>query len=216
MRQRLERPAQQHSKHMLLNALLQKEARGQWKRSRPPSEPTRRAKHFRRSRQCSQEEQKSLWAQDGVSQKVEGTAQQLSENMRLNALQKNPLGQWRRITLSSKAHKKGKTMKEIAAMLPGRTECAVRGRWNFARHQGHCTAALVAYAAEFTPSEKTSPWSPEEDQTFIRAHKEGKTSQEIAAMLPGRTEIAVQSRWNHAKRGTHSSAPLLAYAAENN
>ena len=113
-----------------------------------------------------------------------------------------------------RAHKKGKTMKEIAAMLPGRTECAVRGRWNFARHQGHCTAALVAYAAEFTPSEKTSPWSPEEDQTFIRAHKEGKTSQEIAAMLPGRTEIAVQSRWNHAKRGTHSSAPLLAYAAE--
>ena len=91
MRQRLERPAQQHSKHMLLNALLQKEARGQWKRSRPSSEPTRRAKHFRRSRQCSQEEQKSLWAQDGVSQKVEGTAQQLSENMRLNALQKTPL-----------------------------------------------------------------------------------------------------------------------------
>ena len=56
--------------------------------------------------------------------------------------------------------------------------------------------------------------SENEDQTLIRAHKEGKTPLEIAALLPGRTEGAVKSRWQVAKKGTHGSAALRAYAAE--
>ena len=46
------------------------------------------------------------------------------------------------------AHRDGKTHKEIAAMLPGRTHRAVRGRWSEAKI-GKCgTAALRAYAAK--------------------------------------------------------------------
>ena len=112
------------------------------------------------------------------------------------------------------AHKEGKKMKEIAAMLPERTEVAVKIRLYQVRLKGCGTAALREYAAEFTPSESPSPWSAEEDQTFIRAHKEGKTLKQIAAMLPGRTHDAVRAKWSDARRGKSGTAPLLAYAAE--
>ena len=109
-------------------------------------------------------------------------------------------------------------MEEIAAMLPGRTEGAVEQRWRGARKGERGTTALreyaAEYAAEFTPTKKISPWSAEEDQTFIRAHKKGKTPLEIAALLSGRTNTAVSSRWNMAKNGTRGSAALRAYAAE--
>ena len=104
-----------------------------------------------------------------------------------------------------RAHKEGKTCKEIAAMLPGRTEGAVGGRWHNAKKGKIGSAALRAYAAECTPSEKNS-WSVEDDQTFIRAYKEGKTLRQIAAMLPQRSEAR---RWSLAKTGTHGSAALL-------
>jgi len=58
------------------------------------------------------------------------------------------------------------------------------------------------------------PWSADEDQTFIQAHREGKTPQEIAALLPGRTHIAVETRWREAKSGKSGTAALKAYAAE--
>ena len=114
-----------------------------------------------------------------------------------------------------RAHKEGKTHKEIAAMLPGRTHDAVGGRWYEARIGNAGTAALREYAAEFPlPQQKPSPWSAEEDQTFIRAHKEGKTQKEIVAMLPGRTKGAVCRRWGEAKKRKAGTAALIAYAAE--
>ena len=112
------------------------------------------------------------------------------------------------------AHKEGKTLKEIAAMLPGSTERAVKTRWKRAKIGNAGTATLRAYVAEITPSAKFSPWSEYEDNTFIRAHKEGKTPLEIAALLPGRTNTAVKGRWQLAKNGKRGSAALRAYAAE--
>ena len=58
------------------------------------------------------------------------------------------------------------------------------------------------------------PWSADEDQTFIQAHREGKTHREIAAMLPGRSADAVKERWYEAKLGKSGTAALRAYAAE--
>ena len=114
------------------------------------------------------------------------------------------------------AHREGKTHREIAAMLPpGRTKKAVEKRWGDAKKGKQGTAALRAYAAEFTLSEEV-PWSVEEDQTFIQAHSEGKTLKEIAAMLPERSEEAVQRRWSLAKTGKYGSAALREYGAENN
>ena len=112
-----------------------------------------------------------------------------------------------------RAHKEGKLLKEIAAMLPGRTKSALRTRWYEAKIGKAGTAALKAYAAECATA-KGSSWSVEEEQTTIRAHKKGKTFQEIAAMLPGRTEIAVGARWSLAKSGRYGSAALREYAAE--
>ena len=112
------------------------------------------------------------------------------------------------------ARKEGKTFKEIAAMLPDRTEIAVGARWCLAKTGNAGTAALREYAAECAPEKR--PWSVEEDQTFIRAHKEGKAFKEIAAMLPRRTEGAVKSRGNVAKSGKAGTAALRGYGAENN
>ena len=110
------------------------------------------------------------------------------------------------------AHTEGKTLKEIAAILSGRTENAVESRWNHAKKRKTGTAALREYAAECTTTNGNC-WSEYEDNTFIRAQKEGKTPKEIAAMLPERTEGAVRSRWREAKKGKCGSAALRAYAA---
>ena len=80
----MERLAQQLSEHMLLSALQKYAPLGQWKRIRFSSRPIRRAKHFRRSRQCFLEERNVLLSIDGVTQKKERPAQQLSEHMLLN------------------------------------------------------------------------------------------------------------------------------------
>ena len=114
------------------------------------------------------------------------------------------------------AHWEGKAFKEIAAMLPRRTHDAVKSRWNVAKSGKAGAALLLAYIAKLTLSESPSPWSVEEDQTFIRAHKEGKAFKEIAAMLPRRTEGAVKSRGNVAKSGKAGTAALRGYGAENN
>ena len=111
------------------------------------------------------------------------------------------------------AHKEGKMIKEIAAMLPGRTENAVHTRLSDAKRGKAGSAALRAYVAECAPKIR-SPWSVEEDQIFIQAHKKGKIFQEITAMLPGRTECAVEHRWSDAKKGKAGTAALRAYAAE--
>ena len=100
-------------------------------------------------------------------------------------------------------------------MLPGRTKSALRNRWYEAKIGKAGTAALKAYAAECATA-KGSSWSVEEEQTIIRAHKKGKTVQEIAAMLPGRTESAVRGRWGRANIGKSGTAALREYAAENN
>ena len=86
-------------------------------------------------------------------------------------------------------------------------------RWSLAKSGRYGTAALREYAAECTPSENSFLWSVEEDQTFIQAHKEGKTFKETAAMLPERTRDAVYGRWGRAKEGKCGTAPLKAYAA---
>ena len=113
-----------------------------------------------------------------------------------------------------RAQKEGKTPKEIAAILPGRTKGAVSARWHDVKLGKKGTATLRAYVAEITPSAKFSPWSEYEDNALIRAHKEGKTPLEIAALLPGRTNTAVKGRWQLAKNGKRGSAALRAYAAE--
>ena len=90
-----------------------------------------------------------------------------------------------------------------------------------ARRGAKCSKALREYLASsqyvYKPRPRKSThkqWSAEEDNTFIRAHKEGKTHPEIAAMLPGRTRDAVTARWSDAKTGRSGSAALRAYAAE--
>jgi len=47
------------------------------------------------------------------------------------------------------AHREGKKIKEIAAMLPGRTRSAVSARWSDAKKGRRCSAVLKAYAAEY-------------------------------------------------------------------
>merc|ERR1712057_2032 len=75
-------------------------------------------------------------------------------------------------------------------------------------------AAAAASGEDDSEDRHWQPWSVEEDQTFIQAHREGKLYREIAAMLPERTNRAVRGRLDNAKKGTHGTAPLLAYAAE--
>ena len=109
--------------------------------------------------------------------------------------------------------------------IGGRSGRAAKERLYNARVNGLGSPVLREYLKETCPeyvyrgpSERRvyQPWSAEEDQTFIQAHKEGKTFEEIAAMLPGRTGIAVGARWKRAKMGKGGSAALREYAAENN
>ena len=96
--------------------------------------------------------------------------------------------------------------------IAGRPAGAAKSRLGSARKRGCGSPALRKYFEE-NPS-TFCPWSVEEDNTFIRAHKEGKNFKEIAAMLPGRTRDAVSQRWLDAKHGRHGSAAVIAYAAE--
>ena len=70
-----------------------------------------------------------------------------------------------------------------------------------AKKRGKGGPALRKYLEETCPYYVYKPpqknqWSAEEDQIFIKAHREGKTFREIAAMLPGRTKSAVAARWD--------------------
>ena len=80
--------------------------------------------------------------------------------------------------------------------IGGRGADAARNRLHRARENGLGSPALREYLEETCPEyvykgppQKPSPWSVEEDQTVIQAHKEGKTFKEIAAMLPGRNKV---------------------------
>ena len=104
--------------------------------------------------------------------------------------------------------------------IPGRGKSAARSRLHLARETGSGSPALREYLEEtcpeyvYKPPSKNLSWSAEEDQTFIQAHREGKSIQKISAMLPGRSHSAVTCRWQEAKFGRGGTAPLLAYAAE--
>ena len=102
--------------------------------------------------------------------------------------------------------------------ISGRSGKAARERLSRARENGLGSPALREYVEETcpeyvyeTPSRRRActEWSAEEEETFIQAHKEGKTHRQIAAMLPERSEEAVACRWSLAKTGTHGSAALL-------
>ena len=107
--------------------------------------------------------------------------------------------------------------------IAGRPNSAAENHLHSARRNGWGSPALREYLEETCPEYVYKPlserrvsnaWSEEEELTFIRAHKEGKTCKEIAAMLPGRTRTAVSVRWSEAKNGKCGTAALLAYAAE--
>ena len=123
----------------------------------------------------------------------------------------------------------------LSIRIPGRGKLAAHGRLHTARKSGSGTPALREYLEDACPeyvykgpSKKDHkppsvrptrrvtcpPWSEEEDQTFIQAHREGKTHSEIAAMLPRRSYNAVRARWGDAKIGKTGSAALRAYVAK--
>ena len=112
--------------------------------------------------------------------------------------------------------------KAYTIRIGGRAAGSSAMRLSSAKANGSCTPVLREYLEETCPEyvykgpqkKVCKPWSAEEDHTFIQAHKEGKTYREIAAMLPGRTRNAVESRWRDAKTGKTGTAALLAYAAE--
>ena len=110
-----------------------------------------------------------------------------------------------------------------AIRIGGRPVGAAKQRLSYVKANGTGSPALREYLEETCPEYvykgpskivTWQPWSAEEDQTFIQAHKEGKTHSEIAAMLPGRTKRAVRSRWLEARNGRWGTAALRAYAAE--
>ena len=110
-----------------------------------------------------------------------------------------------------------------AIRIGGRPVGAAKQRLSYVKANGTGSPALREYLEETCPEYvykgpskivTWQPWSAEEDQTFIQAHKEGKTHSEIAAMLPGRTKRAVRSRWLEARNGRWGTAVLRAYAAE--
>ena len=104
--------------------------------------------------------------------------------------------------------------------IPGRGKQAARSRLHSAIEYGSGSPPLREYLEEtcpeyvYKPLSKEPRWSKEEDQTFIQAHREGKSQRVIAEMLPGRSYDAVKNRWSRARQGKASTAPLLAYAAE--
>ena len=113
--------------------------------------------------------------------------------------------------------------KAYTIRIGGRAAGSSAMRLSSAKANGSCTPVLREYLEETCPdyvykppSERLTllPWSAEEDQTFIQAHREGKTQMKIAGMLPGRSHDAVYSRWRDAKLGKAGTAALLAYAAE--
>ena len=104
--------------------------------------------------------------------------------------------------------------------IGGRPAGAGQAHLSWAKANGLCTPALREYLEEtcpeyvYKPPSKNLSWSAEEDQTFIQAHREGKTHRETAAMLPRRSYDAVSSRWRDVKVGKAGTAALKAYAAE--
>ena len=113
--------------------------------------------------------------------------------------------------------------KAYTIRIGGRTGMSAENRLQRAIKNGSGSPALREYLEETCPEYVNKPpserrvcqsWSKEEDQTFIQAHREGKTRREIAAMLPGRTKSAVINRWHDVKIGKNVSAAFRAYVAE--
>ena len=112
--------------------------------------------------------------------------------------------------------------KAYTIKIGGRSKGAASKRLSRAREDGTGSPVLREYLEETCPEyvykpshrQRSNGWSAEEDQTFIRAHKEGKTWKKIAAMLPGRTHDAVRQRLKNVRQQGNGTAALRAYAAE--
>ena len=104
--------------------------------------------------------------------------------------------------------------KAYAVRIGGRPARSGQNRLSTAKRNGSGSPALREYLKDYPSTLTYCPWSAEEDQTFIQAHREGKTHRETAAMLPRRSYDAVSSRWRDVKVGKAGTAALKAYAAE--
>ena len=104
--------------------------------------------------------------------------------------------------------------KAYAVRIGGRPARSGQNRLSTAKRNGSGSPALREYLKDYPSTLTYCPWSAEEDQTFIQAHREGKTHRETAAVLPRRSYDAVSSRWRDVKVGKAGTAALKAYAAE--
>lgn len=69
----------------------------------------------------------------------------------------------------------------VAARVPGRTGKQCRERW----------------IGQIAPAVSKDAWTPEEDETLIRAHRlAGNRWTAIAEHLPGRPALSIKNRWH--------------------